>query len=177
MNHIRRLEDFCPNVVLCSCLTKSLFNDEIDHFEYSRIVFLNYERFCKYQIYFHSPIPFNFSLQLKHNQKMLEKLIDEDEIAKCFLRQKEFKDKEVDNIEVEIFRLFVFHTHFLRRGTQKRKKWVWNTGGQFKKRKKFRSTVLASKPCSNAESWCGWCLEAENGDIGRQESWRDTGRG
>ncbi|PAV90455.1 hypothetical protein WR25_14603 isoform L [Diploscapter pachys] len=41
-----------------------------------------------------------YFLQLKHNEKMLAKLIDEDEIAKCFLRQKEFKDKEVDNVEL-----------------------------------------------------------------------------
>ena len=87
------------------------FNDKIDHFEYS-CIFSQLKDFANIKFTSILPISFNSSLQLKHNEKMLAKLIDEDEIAKCFLRQKEFKDKEVDNVEVEIFRPFVFHTHF-----------------------------------------------------------------
>ncbi|EGT38319.1 hypothetical protein CAEBREN_32726 [Caenorhabditis brenneri] len=37
---------------------------------------------------------------LAYNQKQLDKLIDEDEIAKCFLRQKEFRDSNFESSEV-----------------------------------------------------------------------------
>uniref|UniRef100_A0A1I7V2T6 J domain-containing protein n=1 Tax=Caenorhabditis tropicalis TaxID=1561998 RepID=A0A1I7V2T6_9PELO len=37
---------------------------------------------------------------LAYNQKQLDKLIDEDEIAKCFLRQKEFRDANFESSEV-----------------------------------------------------------------------------
>ncbi|CCD62461.1 J domain-containing protein [Caenorhabditis elegans] len=37
---------------------------------------------------------------LAYNQKQLDKLIDEDEIAKCFLRQKEFRNANFESSEV-----------------------------------------------------------------------------
>ncbi|EFP02872.1 CRE-DNJ-4 protein [Caenorhabditis remanei] len=37
---------------------------------------------------------------LAYNQKQLDKLIDEDEIAKCFLRQKEFRNSNFESSEV-----------------------------------------------------------------------------
>jgi curved DNA-binding protein CbpA len=44
-----------------------------------------------------------YLLMLMNQQRQIEKLIAKDEIARCFLRQKEYRDRFHDNSEVEAF--------------------------------------------------------------------------
>ncbi|CAJ0595318.1 unnamed protein product [Cylicocyclus nassatus] len=41
-----------------------------------------------------------YLIQLRNQERRLSKLIDEQEIAKSFMRQREFRDKDLDNVEM-----------------------------------------------------------------------------
>ncbi|VDM82471.1 unnamed protein product [Strongylus vulgaris] len=41
------------------------------------------------------------TFQLKNQERRLSKLVDEDEIAKSFLRQREFRGKKTDSLEMQ----------------------------------------------------------------------------